>query len=80
MIGNLDLQAAELANIEGKEGKWVLLSGVKSEQVPPSADSLDALEYKVNGVPSSMLGRNDSNLLQSSDNNSSYPTGVELPD
>ena len=26
-----------------------------------------------------MLGRNDSNLLQSNDNNSSYPTGVELP-
>ena len=79
LIGNLDLQDAEIVNIEGQEGKWFPLSGVKSGQVLPSADLLDALGYNVNGVPSSMLGRNDSNLLQSNDNNSSYPTGVELP-
>ena len=42
-IGKLDLQVTELVNIEGQEGKWFPLSGVKSGQVLLSADLLDAL-------------------------------------
>ena len=59
-IGKLDLQVAELVNIEGQEGKWFPFSGVKSVLVLLSADLLDALGYNANGVPSSILGRKDS--------------------
>jgi hypothetical protein len=77
-IGKLDLQVAELINIDGQEGKWFPLSGVKSGQVLISAGLLDALGANAKGVPSSMLGRKDSEL-HSKGNNDSYPTDAELP-
>ena len=63
----------------GQLSHWTNAPWTIDDDNLPSADLLDALGYNVNGVPSSMLGRNDLDLLQSNDNNSSYPTGVELP-
>merc|ERR1712106_1045130 len=94
-LGNLTLDITDVLAMDGKEGQWFPLKGVKSGKVLLSADFLDDLGRKASDILPSLLKGGDPNdpygiagRKNSSDpsNKSGYSTGlgddgdnVELP-
>merc|ERR1712083_875797 len=85
-LGKLALDIYDVLAMDGSEGKWFPLTGVKSGKVLLSADFLDDLGRKASDILPSLLNSGDINdpeglknlggRRDSKDPNSKYPTGL----